>query len=41
MGSAWCPYARDWITVKAAWDLSADADEVADLRVMLSTCLPG
>ena len=36
--AAWCEYARDWITVKVSWDLGADADEVADLRVMLSTC---
>jgi uncharacterized protein DUF1524 len=36
--SAWCEYATDWVTVKVAWDLSADEDEVADLRVMLGTC---
>jgi hypothetical protein len=36
--SAWCQYAKDWVSVKVAWDLSADEDEVADLRVMLSTC---
>jgi hypothetical protein len=35
---AWCEYARDWVTVKVAWDLTADEDEVADLRVMLRTC---
>jgi hypothetical protein len=36
--SAWCEYARDWVTVKKAWDLSADQNEVDDLRVMLRTC---
>jgi uncharacterized protein DUF1524 len=35
---AWCEYARDWVTTKKTWDLSADHDEVDDLRVMLRTC---
>lgn len=34
----WCPYARNWIAVKAAWNLTADRAEVAALREMLSTC---
>src|SRR2546423_2864414 len=37
-GAAWCEYANDWVTVKKAWDLSADPDEVDDLKVMLRTC---
>ena len=36
--AAWCEYADDWVTVKKAWDLSADQNEVDDLRLMLSTC---
>ncbi|HET9770896.1 MAG TPA: lamin tail domain-containing protein, partial [Acidimicrobiia bacterium] len=36
--SAWCEYAHDWVTVKKAWDLSADQNEIDDLRVMLRTC---
>lgn len=36
--SAWCEYANDWVTVKKAWDLSADQNEIDDLRVMLGTC---
>jgi hypothetical protein len=36
--AAWCEYARDWVAVKKAWDLTADQDEVDDLRVMLRTC---
>ncbi len=36
--AAWCGYANDWVTVKKAWDLSADQNEVDDLRVMLRTC---
>jgi hypothetical protein len=36
--AAWCQYARDWVTVKKAWDLSADQNEVDDLKVMLRTC---
>ncbi len=35
---AWCEYANDWVTLKKAWDLSADQNEVDDLRVMLRTC---
>jgi hypothetical protein len=38
--SAWCEYANDWVTVKKDWDLSADQNEIDDLRVMLRTC-PG
>ena len=37
--SAWCRYARDWITVKIAWSLSADRAEAAALREMLATCI--
>jgi hypothetical protein len=36
--AAWCEYANDWVTVKKAWDLSADQNEVNDLKVMLRTC---
>lgn len=36
--AAWCQYARDWVTVKKAWDLSADQNEVDDLKVMLRSC---
>jgi hypothetical protein len=36
--TAWCEYARDWVTIKKVWDLSADPDEVDDLRVLLRTC---
>ena len=36
--AAWCQYARDWVTVTKAWDLSADQNEVDDLKVMLRTC---
>jgi len=38
--TAWCEYANDWVTVKKAWDLTADQNEVDDLKVMLRTC-PG
>jgi hypothetical protein len=36
--AAWCEYANDWVTVKKAWDLTADQNEVDDLKVMLRTC---
>ncbi len=36
--AAWCDYANDWVTVKKAWDLTADQNEVDDLKVMLRTC---
>jgi hypothetical protein len=36
--AAWCEYANDWVTVKKAWDLTADQNEVDDLTVMLRTC---
>jgi hypothetical protein len=36
--AAWCEYANDWVTVKKAWDLTADQNEIDDLRVMLRTC---
>ncbi len=36
--NAWCEYANDWVTAKKAWDLTADQNEVDDLRVMLRTC---
>ena len=38
--AAWCEYANDWVTVKKAWDLTADQNEVDDLRVMLRTLQP-
>ena len=36
--AAWCQYANDWVAVKKAWDLTADQNEVDDLKVMLRTC---
>ena len=36
--SAWCQYARDWITVKLRWVLTADRAEASALRMMLGTC---
>ena len=36
--SVWCRYATDWVTVKAAWELTADRAEVAALGEMLDTC---
>lgn len=36
--SYWCTYADDWIAVKDAYRLTADAAEVAALRRMLDTC---
>ena len=37
-GSSWCRYATDWVTVKAAWGLTADRAEVGALQEMLDTC---
>lgn len=37
----WCTYVSDWVTVKVAWDLSADEAEVQALRDMLVTCGDG
>jgi hypothetical protein len=34
----WCQYGKDWVTVKFAWDLSADEAEVSALRDLLATC---
>ena len=34
----WCDYARNWISVKAKWDLTATAKEIAALEAMLETC---
>jgi hypothetical protein len=34
----WCQYAFDWITMKVAWELTADPDEVQALEEMLVTC---
>ncbi|HEY4408363.1 MAG TPA: lamin tail domain-containing protein [Acidimicrobiia bacterium] len=36
--AAWCEYANDWVSVKKTWDLTADENEVDDLKVMLRTC---
>lgn len=36
--SYWCTYASDWIEVKDAYRLTADAAEVAALGRMLDTC---
>jgi uncharacterized protein DUF1524 len=35
---AWCGFARDWVTVKLRWDLSADEVEAGALRDMLAAC---
>lgn len=35
---AWCPYAQDWITVKAYWHLSITQPEHDALQTMLETC---
>jgi hypothetical protein len=37
----WCQYASDWVTVKVAWELSADDAEVQALRELLVTCEDG
>lgn len=34
----WCQYASDWVTVKVAWELSADDAEVQALQELLVTC---
>lgn len=34
----WCDYAIDWITIKAAWSLSATPAEWSALREMLAVC---
>ena len=39
--NAWCMYAADWITVKARWQLTADAAEISALRNMLRGCGTG
>jgi hypothetical protein len=35
---AGCGFARDWVTVKLRWDLSADEAEAGALREMLAAC---
>ena len=37
-GGYWCEYAVNWITVKAAWGLTATAGEWAALESMLGSC---
>jgi hypothetical protein len=37
----WCQYAFDWITVKMAWELAADAKEIEALNTMIATCDEG
>lgn len=37
----WCRYAFEWITVKVAWELTADSAEVEALEAMLVTCDEG
>ena len=34
----WCEYSRNWISVKAKWELTATAAEIAALETMLETC---
>ena len=34
----WCEYAGNWISVKAKWELTATAAEIAALETMLETC---
>lgn len=36
--SAWCPYAEQWVRVKAAWDLSVTAPERDRLAELLAAC---
>lgn len=36
--SVWCRYATDWITVKVAWNLTADPAEIRGLEEMLTAC---
>ena len=36
--SSWCRFARDWISVKLTWELTADEAEVDALAEMLDTC---
>lgn len=37
--SAWCRYARSWISVKLRWELTADQAEAEALAEMLKTCV--
>lgn len=36
--SAWCEYAKDWITVKSAWKLTVTSAEKSALTDMLEKC---
>lgn len=36
--TAWCPYAEQWVRVKAAWDLSVTAPEQQALARLLAGC---
>jgi hypothetical protein len=38
--ASWCEFASSWVAVKLKWRLTADTDEVAALRRMLSGCSP-
>ena len=34
----WCAYAKDWVTIKATWDLTVTISEWEALQGMLDTC---
>ena len=37
-GDAWCQYGIEWISVKVAWQLTADQAEADALRSLLASC---
>ena len=36
--AGWCAFSRRWVKVKVKWHLTADANEVRVLKIMLGTC---